>query len=110
VSVHDEPMGGLALADTAIRLVRRTLRTIRTNLAWSFGCNLLPIPLAALGLLNPLIAGGAMTISSAFIVWNSAGLRDGSPARRQLPAPRPTPAPRQEPAGVQAAPAQVTGG
>jgi Cu+-exporting ATPase len=93
-----------AAAD-AILLARATMRVIRTNLAWAFGYNLLALPAAALGYLNPVFAGAAMALSSVLVVTNSLRLRS---FRRSAPvlarpasalsAERPAPRPAQGPA------------
>ena len=74
--------GDLGAAADAIRLSRRTLRTIKANLFWAFAYNIAALPLAVTGYLNPIVAGAAMMASSLFVVTNSLRLRSFAPQRR----------------------------
>ncbi|MFY9809007.1 MAG: cation-transporting P-type ATPase, partial [Pseudonocardiaceae bacterium] len=69
----------LMVVPAAVELARRTHRTIRWNLVWAFGYNVAALPLAVSGLLSPLVAGAAMSLSSVFVVSHSLRLRHFRP-------------------------------
>jgi len=80
--------GDLRAAGDAIRLSRRTLKTIKGNLFWAFAYNVAALPLAVTGLLNPVVAGAAMAFSSVFVVSNSLRLRGFKPQRSTANSPQ----------------------
>lgn len=72
--------GDIEVLVDAVRLARRTLGTIRANLAWAFGYNVVTVPLAMVGLLDPMVAAAAMSASSVLVVANSLRLRGWQPS------------------------------
>lgn len=75
--------GDLMVVPDAMKIARKTLSTIRINLMWAFGYNVAAIPIAAAGLLNPLIAAAAMSLSSVFVVYNSLRIQRVTSSRRR---------------------------
>jgi Cu+-exporting ATPase len=96
--------GDLGAAVDAIRLSRATLRTIKQNLGWAFGYNLAALPLAAVGLLNPIVAGAAMALSSVSVVANALRLRRFAGTARSAPVAEMAPVHAPDPAQIVNAP------
>jgi Cu+-exporting ATPase len=92
--------GDLGAAVDAIRLSRATLRTIKQNLGWAFGYNLAALPLAAVGLLNPIMAGAAMALSSVSVVANALRLRRFAGTARSAPVAEMVPVQAPDPAQI----------